>query len=731
MKWIYKPVLGIIFAATAVASEDIVIADFEKSYDGWLVEGEAFGSAPCLSARPPWPGPYSGHIGSGWANGFHAPAVAPSGPDAALMKSTFHAGKASVGSLTSPVFKIQRTFINFLIGGSRNEKESIQLLIDNQVVASETGPNGSTDIIPRLDWKTWDVRAYIGKSASIHIVDDSTSAYLMIDQIVQSDVDFSNEKPRRELFVDRPYLYLPVKQGARCTLMRLSAEGSSQREFEIQLAQNDQKPDFWVYEDLKAYEGKTLTVEADWLPNGTNDLSALMLSSSLPGGDMLYKEEFRPQLHFSAICGRLADPVGLVWCDGEYHMFFEHWAYGIGTPMIRSWGHAVSDDLVHWKELPTAVYSDELGTVFSGCGVIDKQNTSGLQTGKEPPMLLFYTSAAGSSPASRGKLVSQSMAYSNDRGRSWTKFPGNPVIPNVKGGNRDPKIFWHKPSDRWVMFLYLQSATYTVLTSRDLIAWTRASDVKLPGVMENPDFYELPVAGTPTERKTVFSANGHYYVGYFDGERFLPEGSLVAMPWNNLYAEQTFFNLSPGDTRVIQMAYILGVKFPGMPFSQQMTAPRELSLRETTNGLRVCAFPVREIEQQRGKSQTWESITVSSEDNILESVTGDLFDIECDLTPSSGNIVFTICGEKVVYNAVENTINTYGKSVELAPENGRVSFRFLVDRTSIEMFANRGLVHIAFGIAPERKNKQLSLTAEKSEFFVNRLQVWNMKSIWN
>ncbi len=544
MNWIYKLVLGVIFAATAAAaaSEDIVIADFEKSYDGWRVEGEAFGSAPCLLARPPWPGPYSGHIGSGWANGFHAPAVAPDGRDAALMGSTFQAGKASVGSLVSPVFEIQKPFINFLIGGVRHEKESVQLWIDNQVVASETGPNSATDIIPRLDWRTWDVRAHKGKKASIRIVADSTSAYLMIDQIIQSDVNYSKETPRRDFSVDKPYLHLPVKQGSRFILLKLSSEGVPSRKFEIQLAENNQKPDFWVYEDLTAYEGKKLTVEADWLPNGTNDLSALLLISRLPGEDNLYKEELRPQLHFSSIRGRLADPVGLVWYDGEYHMFFEHWAYGVGTPVIRSWGHAVSGDLVHWKELPTAIYSDELGTVFSGCGVIDEQNTSGLQTGKKPPMILFYTSAAGSSPASRGNLVSQSMAYSNDRGRRWTKFHGNPVIPNVKGGTRDPKVFWHKPSGRWVMALYLQSATYTILTSPNLLSGTRGSDLKLPGGMENPDFSELPIEGKPSEIKSVFSANGHYYIGSFDGQQFLPEEPLVAMPWNNLYAEQTFFN---------------------------------------------------------------------------------------------------------------------------------------------------------------------------------------------
>ena len=160
-----------------------------------------------------------------------------------------------------------------------------------------------------------------------------------------------------------------------------------------------------------------------------------------------YKETYRPQFHFTPKTNWTNDPNGLIHYKGEYHLFFQHNPSGIDWGNM-TWGHAVSRDLVHWKQLPHAIYPDELGTIFSGSGVVDWKNTGGFQTGDEAVLVNFYTSAGNHAP--EPVPFTQSIAYSNDRGRSWIKYEGNPVIEHIVASNRDPKVIWHEPTEKWV-----------------------------------------------------------------------------------------------------------------------------------------------------------------------------------------------------------------------------------------------------------------------------------------
>src|SRR5579872_681877 len=231
----------------------------------------------------------------------------------------------------------------------------------------------------------------------------------------------------------------------------------------------------------------------------------------------LYHERYRPQFHFSVDKGWLNDPNGLVFFDGEYHLFFQFRPDALVQSPVMSWGHAVSADLVHWKQLPIALKPDEHdGWIWSGSAVVDWQNTSEFGVGGRPPLVAMYTAAKDP--------FAQAIAYSNDRGRTWTKFSGNPVLPHLANSNRDPHVIWYEPTKRWivVLFKYVDS-TFCLFSSPDLKQWTHLQDLQMSGCGECPDFFPLALDGDKSNMKWIFTAaNGQYLVGTFDGQKYSP-----------------------------------------------------------------------------------------------------------------------------------------------------------------------------------------------------------------
>ncbi len=273
--------------------------------------------------------------------------------------------------------------------------------------------------------------------------------------------------------------------------------------------------------------------------------------------DALYDETYRPQFHFTARANWLNDPNGLVYDQGEYHLFFQHNPTGIEWGNM-TWGHATSRDLVHWEQLPNAIEPDPLGTIFSGSAVVDRHNSAGFQVGSRPPLVAIYTAAGDTSPESKGQPFTQCLAYSNDRGRTWTKYDGNPVLNHIVGGNRDPKVIWHAPTQRWIMALYLDGNEFGLFSSPDLKHWEPIQTLALPDCSECPDFFPLPVDGDKNHIKWVFTAaNGHYLIGSFDGAKFTQEGGPFAADYGaNYYAVQTYSDLPESDGRRIQVAWM-------------------------------------------------------------------------------------------------------------------------------------------------------------------------------
>lgn len=445
----------------------------------------------------------------------------------------------------------------------------------------------------------------------------------------------------------------------------------------------------------------------------------------------LYNEELRPQFHFSARRGWLNDPNGLVWHAGEYHLFFQHNPFGTEWGNI-TWGHAISPDLVHWTQLDNAIMPDRLGTIFSGSAVVDHENTAGFQTGAEPAIVAIYTAAGDTSEESRGQPYTQCIAYSTDRGRTFTKFLGNPVLPHIVGTNRDPKVAWYAPDRVWIMTLYLDGHTYGFFSSPDLKRWTFLHDMDVPGCSECPDFFEMSVEGEPGVRRWVWtSGNGHYLVGTFDGRRFVPESGPVISDWGStLYAGQSFSDIPASDGRRIQIAWMYGGTFPKMPFNQQMSVPCELTLHRFPEGLRLCRRPVRELEGLRTAMQAWADVRVEPNGPVLVSAPAELQEVRAELEPVGAQIFgLRLHGAvlRFVPDASEAWLHNRAAPLDC---RGRVRVHALIDRTSVEVFVNDGRLAWTTSFLPPDADRSVGVIAFGGPVYVHSIEVHTLRSAW-
>jgi fructan beta-fructosidase len=444
----------------------------------------------------------------------------------------------------------------------------------------------------------------------------------------------------------------------------------------------------------------------------------------LPPPPDLYREALRPQFHFTARQwtrhqlnpgqreeGWLNDLNGLVHYAGEYHLFAQRWA--------RCWIHAVSTDLVHWTEIQPAFWDDRrFGTgVQSGGAVIDWKNTSGLSPDpKNPPMVAFWSGFDN---------FSTCISFSLDRGRTWTKYARNPVLRHPE---RDPKVFWHEPSGRWVMVLYGGGA-YILFTSPDLLDWTEQKE-PIPDSFECPDMFPLPIDGDLARQKWVLvRGSGHYSVGGFDGKRFIEETPRLPCDHGpNFYATMSWGDIAGQPGRRVQLAWMRcdGKSiYPDMPFNQQVSFPCDLTLRTFGGSLRVFREPIHEVERLHGARHAWENRVLEAGAKWPLAVAGDLFHIlaEVDI-PKGSELTFRIRGEAVVI--ADRFLSCRSRT---APAAGGIrKVEILVDRTSIESFANGGEVSLSACFRPAGAG--LAVECEKGPATVRSLVVHEMESMW-
>lgn len=453
-------------------------------------------------------------------------------------------------------------------------------------------------------------------------------------------------------------------------------------------------------------------------------------------------EKYRPQFHFTPEKNWHNDPNGLVYYDGEYHMFYQYNPKGNEWGFMH-WGHAVSTDLFHWGHLPVALYPDENSedkvdcTAYSGSAIVDEKNLLGKQSGGNKTLVAFYTS----------QNCGQRIAYSTDKGRTWEKFDGNPIIPlDKKDDARDPKVMWHEESQKWVMALYRKTSDddktkgVSFYTSDNLIDWNWESHND--GLYECPDLVKLQVTNRPDEFKWVlFDGDGSYFLGSFDGKTFTPESSKLKSDFGkNYYATQTWSNIPDEDGRTIQIAWMKDGKFPDMPFNGQMTFPSELSVTKFKTGYRLVRKPLSEIEELHDKYYKWKNeliIPGLNNNNLLKKVKGDCLHIiaEFDLKTVE-NFGFMLrhsrkkSGTELLYNVKRGTLSILGKTVPLMAVDNRIKLEILLDRTSIEIYANDGRTVISNCFTPEEGFEDVVLFSNGGELEVVKMDIYKMKSIW-
>lgn len=477
--------------------------------------------------------------------------------------------------------------------------------------------------------------------------------------------------------------------------------------------------------------------------------------------DVGYGQEQRPQFHFTSRKNWLNDPNGLVYYDGEWHLYFQHNAMSTGDGP-KAWGHAVSKDLLHWEQLPHAILpytsgSGKGGVIWSGSAVVDHKNSLGKQVGDVKTIVAFFTHTT--SP------MEQCAAYSTDKGRTFTLInEGDALVPNqgIWKGERDPKVFWHEASSKWVMAVIVAGPDklIRIWNSDDLVTWEKAGDFS-GDFVECFDIYPLPVDGDKTNMRWVCNDAAYYYqIGDFDGSVFKGASQMLVGDWGGRrffktsYAGQTFNN-SP-DGRVYQIAWMKDAqpknffKRFDLPFSQQMTFPCELTLRTTAEGIRLFRWPIDGIKDLYKKSRKLTGMTTVSEANeAVKDIKADLVDMTVEFEPIGDEIItFTIRGLDIVYGNTTMFPNKEGKMVQVksiefknvesdydtikipAPlVDGKVSLRVLLDRLSIELFVNDG-AYVATSYCLPTSDTLSFDVSQGDALRIHKLEVNELKSIW-
>ena len=519
----------------------------------------------------------------------------------------------------------------------------------------------------------------------------------------------------REMAVTAKWLMLPVKNGARMCKVRVLVGEKTFREFDIGLAPGE--PDWYAALDVSSLKGGRLTLRVDSSSAGSKTLDRVHFSDEAPVPDG-YDGASRPQFHFSPARGWMNDPNGLSYYNGEWHLFFQHNPYGVNWGNMH-WGHAVSKDLFHWREVGEALYPCELGAMFSGSAVVDRNNTAGF--GRNAHVLTFTGTAAGST---------QGIAYSLD-GLNYKKWTGNPAVPNITGGNRDPRVFWYKPGRHWVLALYVAEKgrhNVVIFNSPDLKSWRRVGTI--PGdrsgegrfLYECPELFELRVEGENISRWVVFGASGEYSIGAFDGKTFTPECDRLILnrPIRGCgyYAAQTFGDVPDG--RRILLAWFR-THMPGMAFNQSMGLPLELKLVRTSNGLRLAEFPVKEVESLR----MGHAVPFSEFD-------GELVEAFIDMrVRPTGTVRLSLRGIPLAYDAAQETLEVDGVHTAWPLAMGRFKARLFIDRTGLEVFSLDGLVGLPVNNARATSSeRRLRIVDGAQHVLEDESRAFKLKSVW-
>jgi fructan beta-fructosidase len=547
------------------------------------------------------------------------------------------------------------------------------------------------------------------------------------------------------LKLTRHYLNIPIGRQARMKLLELKSGDKILREIPVQLAEDS--IDYWIFVDVSDLKGRQVTLEG---PSTAKALQRIYEADTIAGADNLYHERDRPQYHFTVKRGWSNDINGPIWYNGEYHLFWQSFPYGlIWNTGFMNWGHAVSKDLLHWQELDPALWPDSLGSPWSGTAVVDKNNDGGW--GKNA-LVLYYACFDRIS-----EQEVQCIAYSTDGARTFQHYSGNPVLNTdweVGSTNtRDPKVFWYAPAKTWVMVLFEKDGM-SFFNATDMRHWTRESH--FPGLWECPDFFELPVDGDNNNKKWVLhGGSSEYFIGSFDGKTFIPETPRLSYAEGRsdrrgelLYATQSFENM-PDDRRV-QIAWGR-IDHPGMPFTQMMLFPTEFRLKTTTQGIRLQARPIGEIAALHGTTRHVDATALTQANRGLATIPPGPLHIKMTFTLPhgntlrlryQGNTLFELSSHDLAALASsantpkatsENTasLRTAAAGPQTAVPGSQIgSLEILIDKTVAEIFLNDGERYIVKQLDSATNSKGLEFDGTDYGPSILSLDVYEMQSVW-
>ncbi|MBQ8485923.1 MAG: GH32 C-terminal domain-containing protein [Bacteroidaceae bacterium] len=536
------------------------------------------------------------------------------------------------------------------------------------------------------------------------------------------------------------YLILPVEDTAPDVSISVMVDNVQVETFTVRLAIN--KVDYTVPYELSKYAGKHVVLRfamnpmerGKARPNVKDAVfcNNLALANSY---DASNKETlWRPVYHFAPQWGWMNDPNGMVYKDGEYHLFYQYNPYGSRWGNMN-WGHAISRDLVSWEHMPVAISPDGLGTIFSGSAVVDKDNTAGFGANA---IVAFYTQASA--------RQMQSIAYSTDNGRTFKKYAGNPVLTGDVADFRDPKVSWHEGTHKWILTLAV-GQEIRFYSSPNLKDWTYESNFgegqgNHGGVWECPDLFELPVAGT-SQKKWVLIVNinpggpfggsaTQYFVGSFDGHKFVND-SPKATKWMDFgkdhYATVTWSNAP--QNRVIALAWMSNWQYanevPTMQYRSSNSVPRDLRLFVKDGETYMQSAPSPELLALRKDKVMSKSFNVGKAYTIDQLMSDNKGTYEITMTvrqKKQGNLSMRLMneqGEEIEYSldmakreltCIRDKSGVAGFSKDfITPtvtqvDGGDLQLRFLVDRSSVEAFVNDGrfvMTNLVFPHTPYNK----------------------------
>ena len=719
------------------------------TFRSWTAQGTAFEAGPTDKQVTP-DADTTGSIEKGLANNWNASRnlyLQPelTGCDGKTFANSFHPEtlNRATGTLTSVPFVVRHAYLRFQLAGGRVAcagKLAVNLLADGEIVRQAL-PRGEKFVRCSLD-----LRDLKGREARLEIVDAQRlhGGWIAAGSFAGADTPADGPvidgtapvhhkvTAQRTFRCDRRYLNIPARRGFPDDAVKLIVDGRIAQELCMSVC-DEKEAEFWQFLDLGPWQGKQVTLTMTGWSASAEPLAGAMLDDRIRGLENLYDEPNRPQFHFTPPQGWSNDVNGTVYYDGEYHLFYQYDPSRSGIiGRNMHWGHAVSTDFFHWQHLPIALGVDpERGQNYSGSAIVDHHNVAGFQQGEKKTLIAFYTRRMPHMYHEFDFDVDSSdqcLAYSTDCGRTWTHVE-KPVVPGITGKNRDPKVFFHEETNKWIMVFFIRGG-YDFYASDNLRDWTRLSHAK--GFHECPDVFQLALDGEAGNKPwLVVNGNGEYAIGDFDGREFTEQfrGRTI---FGRFHATQTFANAPDDPLRRVQMSW-LRYDLRDLPCRQMLSLPVEITLRSTADGPRLFAEPARELDGLRTEQRSIPDVDLSSGPLEIRDLPWQLTDTELTIDLNdTRKVELNIRGQPLTYETASGTLELTGSPAKatVPAVDGKLKLRILIDRCSIDVCAQDGRAFLMHVSQPDWSKPVLAATAEGGRAMLRDLTIHRLKSVW-